>query len=177
MRWVGILAILLGLGLLAGAILDIQDQNNKNRENNNTVVDNQSTPIIHAHAVAKEIEVPEVVTPNNLIEFPKLYQDHRVTLVGWQSAMIESSNQVSSDIHLPANCKYLLNFIGMGASVGCISNIPPHLLTDLGAALEENINLICTPRKITPLGIFLTDCVMMASDQRKMQIQEHESKR
>jgi hypothetical protein len=118
-------------------------------------------------------EMPEVVTPDTLYRFPKLYQNRRIQLVGWEWAMVQTAKSAHVEGPLiPPECKYVLNFARPG--LGCASTIPEHLLNPFGVANEEDIDLTCTVARVTNAGSLLTHCELSPSSSRKMKDREYE---
>jgi hypothetical protein len=118
-------------------------------------------------------EMPEVVTPDTLYRFPKLYQDRRIQLVGWEWAMVQTAKSAHVEGPLiPPDCKYVLNFARPG--LGCASTIPEHLLNPFGVANEEDVDLTCTVERVTYAGSLLTRCELSPSSSRKMKDREYE---
>ena len=118
-------------------------------------------------------EMPEVVTPDSLYRFPKLYQARRIQLVGWEWAMVQTTKSAHVEGPLiPPDCKYVLNFARPG--LGCASTIPEHLLNPFSVANEEDVDLICTVERVTYAGSLLTHCELSPSSSRKMKDREYE---
>jgi hypothetical protein len=123
-------------------------------------------------AVKEPNETPEVVTAETLYKFPKLYEHRRVELVGWEHALVQTTKSVhAASPPFPADCKYLLNFSG---GLGCVSTIPEHLLSPLGVAVEEDIDLTCIVERVTYAGSLLTHCEMSPSSYRRMEDRERQ---
>jgi hypothetical protein len=119
------------------------------------------------------VETPEVVTPDTLYRFPKLYQDQRIQLVGWEWALVQIAKSAHVEgLLIPPDCKYVLNFARPG--LGCASTIPEHLLNPFGIASEEDIDLTCTVQRVTDVGSLLTHCELSPSSSRKMKDREYE---
>lgn len=118
------------------------------------------------------VEMPEAVTLNTLYNFPKLYEHRRIQLVGWEHAMVGTAKSAGAEgPPFPSDCKYLLVF---GGGAACASIIPKHLLSPLGAANEEDIDLICMVESVNSVGSLLTHCELSPSNYRRMKDREYQ---
>ncbi len=124
------------------------------------------------HETPSRVETPEAVTPNTLYNFPKIYEHRRIQLVGWEHAMVGTAKSAGAEgPPFPSDCKYVLIF---GGGAACASIIPRHLLSPLGAANEEDIDLICVVESVNSVGSLLTHCELSPSNYRRMKDREYQ---
>jgi hypothetical protein len=134
--------------------------------------DNDSNMVNSLYETPAPVETLEVVTPNTLYRFPKLYEHRRIQLAGWEHAMVGTAKSSGAEgPPFPPDCKYVLTF---GGGAACASTIPDHLLSPFGAANEEDIDLICTVEFVNSVGSLLTHCELNPSSSRKMKDREYE---
>ncbi len=124
-------------------------------------------------------ETLDVVTPDTLYRFPKLYQDRRIQLVGWRWALVQAAKSAHLEGPvLPPDCTYVLIFSLDSPGRGCASTVPERLLIpyykNIAQAKEEDIDLICTVERVIWGDLKLTHCELSPSNLRKMKDREYE---
>lgn len=116
---------------------------------------------------ADRTTAPEVVTPDTLYRFPKLYQGRRIQFVGWGEALV----QTAKEAHMESpDCKYVLVFPPGG--FGCTFTIPEQV-NPFGISEEDN-DLTCTVKGVTDVVYLLIHCELSPSSYRKMKDREYE---
>jgi hypothetical protein len=165
----------LGFVLIVSALLGIIVVVLRNQKPSETPAPVETAASVETVAPAETAppETPAVATLDTLYRFPKLYQDRRVQLAGWEWAWVKTAKSAHVEgPNIPPDCKYVLTFARPG--FGCASTIPEHLLNPFGVAEEEDSDLTCTFARMTSAGAFLIHCDLSPSDLRKMKDREYE---